>query len=380
MTRSLRAAVLVIALLAGSAAGADAAVLTTGTLTNASGAASSGQVRVYAFGLPSAGESEHAMTLLGTAAAGADGAFSVVATDEAQLSRLAAARGGWLDLTAVGDTPGGQAQWGFTVFVDRPRGTAARVSSVDSVRDTGGVAHAATATTSAPRIRLHATHTVPFALASQFGRCDTKLTTRKPQSETKWAIVGEINNAYNDGTVGTFAYARQKSAETSFGIAQTPDGATFTISGENAITDKGSITFPAATKRYSRKLRTQFEFTKYQVRASSCAVWETEIRATSWKAGTDSTIKQDGLDKCDPAKVTHYEGGGKFDRETSKATRYSRAVEAFGVNLTSTSGFSKNVTLHYDFGGPLSKWHYVCGPDGQQSAMESGRVFSGTRK
>jgi len=145
-----------------------------------------------------------------------------------------------------------------------------------------GVASAASGTSS-PRIKLRADRPVPFAQASQAGRCDTKLRTRKPQSVRKLAVVGEINNAYNDGTWGQFSYARERSAETSFGIAANYEGTTWTISGENLITTKGSAKFPRASKRMSRKLRTLFELTRYQVQRSSCAVWETEIRATSWQ-------------------------------------------------------------------------------------------------
>ena len=60
--------------------------------------------------------------------------------------------------------------------------------------------------------------------------------------------------------------------------------------------------------------------------------------------------------------------------------RFTRAVEAFGVNLTARSGFTENVSLEYVWGGPESKRHFLCGQDGKQSPMESGRVFSGARK
>ncbi len=356
-----------------------AAVLTSGTLENASGAPAAGQVRVYAFELPT-GDATQQMPLLGTASAGPDGQFAVTAVDDSQLLALAAKRGGWLDLTAVGDTPGNQAQWGFTVFVDAPGGTA-RVSTPDAVTTTATAARISAKHPQSPQITLHANRPMPFALAAQAGgTCDTKYRARKPVSMRKLAVVGELNNAYNDGTQGTFSYAREGSAETAFGVAANIKGSTWAISGETMITDQGKITFPQALKRYSRKLRTQFEFTKYQTQASSCAVWETEIRATSWTGGTDSSIKQDGLDACDTAKVQGYEPGATYDRNKGAATRYTRAVEAFGVNLTSRSGFSQNVTLDYAFRGPSGKNHYLCGPDGEQSAMESGRVFSGSKK
>lgn len=357
---------------------ASAAVLTTGTLTNELGANTAGQVRVYAFAVPRGGGVTESPQL-GVGQAGPDGQFTVTAADDGQLLELAGERGGWIDLTAVADTPGRQAQWGFTVFVDAPA-DAARVSSTDAVTTGRGVASTASST-SAPRIKLRADRPVPFAQAAQAGTCDTKLRTRKPQSVRKLAVVGEINNAYNDGTWGQFTYARENSAETSFGIAANYEGSTWTISGENLITTKGSAKFPKMAKRASRKLRTLFEFTRYQVQRSSCAVWETEIRATSWIGGTDSTTKQRGLDKCDPRQVFRgFEGGADFHRENAAAVRYTRAVEAFGVNLTSRTNFSRNVTLDYLFGGHISKQHYLCGPDGKQSPYESGRVFSGARR
>jgi hypothetical protein len=379
MTRSLRALVLAAAVTFAAPAAAHAADLTGGVLTNASGDPSPGQVRVYAFELPRGGEKEHSMPLLGTATAGSDGKFTVTAADDAQLSELALARGGWLDLTALGDTPGSQARWGFTVFVDHPSGVT-RVSSADSAIAAGGQATIAKATTQTPQIRLQATRAVPFALTSQLNHCGWKMESRKPVSVQKLAIVGELNNAYNDGTRGKFTYAREHTAQTSFGIASNYEGVNATISGESLITNKGVLTFPRALKRYSRVLRTKFEFTTYEIKASECAVWEKEVRATAWLGGTDSTTKQNGLDKCDPTKVARYEGGSTFFRERNKATRYTHAVEIKGLNLTSTSGFSNNVTLDYAFGGPPSKLHYICGPNGQQDAMEAGRVMSGTRK
>jgi hypothetical protein len=45
--------------------------------------------------------------------------------------------------------------------------------------------------------------------------------------------------------------------------------------------------------------------------------------------------------------------------------------------LTTQSGFNKHVQLDYAFEGRPGKTHYICGPDGTQSAMEAGRVFSG---
>jgi hypothetical protein len=66
--------------------------------------------------------------------------------------------------------------------------------------------------------------------------------------------------------------------------------------------------------------------------------------------------------------------------ESNRAVRWTVGVEAFGVALTSQSGFSKNVKLSYRFGGSGRKVHRVCGTDGKQAIWQSGRAFSGTRR
>ena len=140
----------------------------------------------------------------------------VNAIDDAQLIRLAKPRGGWIDFVAVADTPGRQARWGFTAFVDAATGTA-RVVSGDAAIGSNGVAATARSSPS-PQIILRADRRAPFAQAAQAGRCDTKLRTRKPESIRKLAIVGELDNAYNDGTVGTYTYARSRTARRGSGL------------------------------------------------------------------------------------------------------------------------------------------------------------------
>jgi hypothetical protein len=66
-----------------------------------------------------------------------------------------------------------------------------------------------------------------------------------------------------------------------------------------------------------------------------------------------------------------------FLRKRNRAVRWTRGAAAFGVYLTTRSGFSENVTLEYRFGGRPRKRHYLCGPDGTSSPYEAGRVFSG---
>ena len=82
-----------------------AAVLTTGQLTGAGRAAVSGEVRVYAWPRR---RRRWSFRCCGSATAAADGRFSVAASDDRALLRLARPRGGWLDFTAVADAAGRQ--------------------------------------------------------------------------------------------------------------------------------------------------------------------------------------------------------------------------------------------------------------------------------
>jgi hypothetical protein len=117
------------------------------------------------------------------------------------------------------------------------------------------------------------------------------------------------------------------------------------------------------------------------VRHDTCAVWDHYIRATGWLLGTDFDTEQAGaLDKCDTRWLGRNGGGGGFVRNANHAVRWTQGAAAFGVWLTTQSGFSRYVTTECKFGGPMSKNHYLCGPDGKQDPSTAGRIFSGARK
>jgi hypothetical protein len=221
------------------------------------------------------------------------------------------------------------------------------------------------------------------AHAAQLGHCKTGYWVKKPVNTPQWAVVGELNNAYNDGTAATFTYARDHTADTDFSVAVSSDGGeTFELHGQTHIGDYGKVVWPTFRRRFARKMRSKFQFTLEAARADTCAVWSEKIHATAWLSGTDFTIKQAGtLDKCDSSWVGGSAGAGsEWERDHNDAVRWTRGVSAFGVELTSQSGFSTHVVTHYVFGGPENKMHYVCGPNGRQSPFLSGRIFSGARK
>jgi hypothetical protein len=363
--------------LLGAAPASAGTVLSSGTLTDAGGLPAPGTIRVYAWP-----HSDRAMKLplVGTAHAGAAGAFTVVARDAEKLLELAQQRNGWLDFTATAETLSGRGEWTFTGFVTRT-GSGVRVASDDATETRAGVARIASHAPE-PGIAIRADRPRPPATAAG-PPCRNERHVTKPRYTRSLAVVGELNNAYNDGTRGRFTYGREHSADTEFGIAMSSDGGdTWFIGGENHISDYGSVTFPPATRRYARKLRTLFEFSHQAARNNTCAVFDHYIRATSWIGGTNSDLRQPGaLNRCQPEYLHGgFAGTSEFHRRRNQAVRWSRGAAAFGVYLTTRSGFSENVSLHYTFGGRPRKRHYLCGADGRSSPYESGRVFSGARK
>jgi hypothetical protein len=370
-----------VALAASSASAAAGPVITSGTLTDPSGNPTFGTVRVYPFPHVSG---RAVLPVLGQAHTGPDGRFAVRASDERLLERFARQRDGYLSFTAVAETAGHRHESTFTGFVARTRDGLRVVDSAATTRR-AGVARIASADAPAPRLTITARVPRPtFAYASQQGQCKNERQVRVTGRSRRSTVVGELNNAYNDGTWGRFTYGRQRYADSWIGVAwDPPDVGDVTVApiieDEEHITDSGRATFPAARRRWSRRLRSTFEYVRLAVRNNTCAAWDVYVRPESWIGDTDSSIKQRGaLNRCDPnAFRGGFEGGSGFWRATSEAVRWTRGVNAFGIKLTSRSGFSENVTLAYRFGGPIRKGHYLCGPDGRQSPYQAGRVFSG---
>ena len=378
MTRPSRALMLALALLLAAPSAASATVLATGTLTNAAGAPSAGEVRVYAWVFPKLGQTRE-MPLLGTATAGSDGRFSVASLNDGLLRSVSGPRDGWVDFTVVGSAGSDIGSWGYTGFVDAPGGTA-RISTADAVIDSGGKARVANAEPRIPELRVRLQHRTPVASASQVQECDWKRHVKAVGSMRKMTVVGEVNNSYNDGSYGTFTYGSDGFTESTIGAASNVKDVGWSIDAEYLIKQEGRVRFAPAKRRYSRKLRTSFEYTKYEIRASECAEPEEHVRATAWIGDSDDSIKQNGLDKCDAKYFNGQNSHDQFFRKDTQAVTYTRAVEAFGINLTSRSGYSKSVTIKYDWRGPENKKHYICGEDGKSSAYSSPRILTGSRK
>lgn len=376
MTKSTAAA-LAIAVTLGVASPTLASMpLVTGQLTDDAGRPVSGPVTVHAWPR----ERGAAMPIVASAVANDEGEFTAHITDPNALQAVAADEDGWVDLLAVSGRAGQTGQWVFTSRIFNVRGTLRSVSIRDAI-DRGG-ARAASAGRP-PRIRIAVPRgrslTSPIAgPASVTGRCNSReVERRRPQSISKWTVIGELNNAYDD-TTAVFNYGRRGHAETSIGVI-VEDATGLHLTGETHMSQGGSIRFPPVKRRYARKLRTKFEYTREQIRVTPCSAWETYIRATAWLGGTDDSVRQSGtLNKCDSKHVGGADQRAKADKYTGHAVRWNRGVEAFGINISAKSGFSENVGMEYRFGTARRKY-YLCAPDGKKSFADAPRVFSGAR-
>lgn len=378
MNRPAAIASIIAATLLLPATAQASAPLVTGQLTDDAGRPVSGPVVVHAWpkerGAP--------MPVVASAIANDRGDFTATITDPEQLSAVAADEGGWVDFLAVSGTGRHTGQWAFTSRIARAGGTLRSVQVRDAI-DSGGARAASVGRP--PRIRL----TLPRGRslsspvagpASITGRCnDRDPERRRATSRAKWAVIGELNNAYSD-TRAVFNYGRHNHAETSFGIAVSKDNEeTFSIGGETHVTNGGSLTFPEVRRRYARKLRTKFEFTREQIRVTPCSAWETYIRVTNWLGGSDDSVKQTKtLNVCDSTYLGGELRGARAEVYSGDAVRWKRGVSVFGVYLTAKSGFSSNVGLEYRFGSTRNRY-YLCGPGGKRGYANAPRVFSGAR-
>jgi hypothetical protein len=357
---------------------ADATTLTSGVLTDKNGHPSAGTVAVY----PSPAKTGK-WPMLGSATAGADGHFRVELADPSVLGKYTRGSGRHRvgDYTAWATlADGSTGTWTFSGIVDG-RGPATRVTDPDSL-STAGAASAAGGT-SAPHIRVPADEPPARERASAAAwpapsECPLVSTEVLGQDDA-WTVIGELNNAYNDGTRAKFTYGTAQETSSHIGVATKLAGGQFSIDGETYIRDRGFVGDRQA-QRYARKVRSGFRYVHLkQVGYGFCTGRTYYTVLADRFLGGKTTRKQRGtLDKCARDVVgSRYDSGGEFHREVNNAVRWTGGVNVFGVGLTTRSGFDRDVQLDYAFEGPPDKKHYICGPDGRQSAMTAGRVFSG---
>jgi hypothetical protein len=127
------------------------------------------------------------------------------------------------------------------------------------------------------------------------------------------------------------------------------------------------VHFAPVRRRYSRMTR--------------CSAWDTYVMAKQWIDGGQERRQRGMLDRCISEALGGFPGARyEFDRYSSNAVCWKQGASAFGVFLTTRSGFSEHVQTHQTFGGRRAKRHYLCGKDGTTSPYTAGRIASGARQ
>lgn len=367
------------------------AVLIAGVVRDEHGAPVAGPVSVSV--MPRDVETGDTYPVVAQGVADASGQFQATVTDAATLSAIADRQEGWVETVTTSDNAASVSSGVRSVRVwddggrlrVTPQSVARRAAENDvtpapvtpmvDLKVAPPIAGGTVRTGKAP-----ACHVTPL-----FKIVDEDVSTG-------WGVVGELNNAYNDGTSATFFYGRAGELTTSVGIAvalsKGKASGSFSIDDMATITKSASVEFPAFKRRLARKLRTGFRY-KRTIEERSCPgrpetlERRTTVRAIAWNGGSNIDVKQPAaLDQCNARvlKNESYAGGTTFTRDRNEAATYIIGGEAFGVALRMQSGYSKNVVSKFSFGGRASKKHYLCGADGVSSATRSGRIFSGAAR
>jgi hypothetical protein len=85
------------------------------------------------------------------------------------------------------------------------------------------------------------------------------------------------------------------------------------------------------------------------------------VTPSSWQLGSRIGAKVAGRFCTSSRGRKEYARNGGFSREKNRAYTYTAAANPWGASLSATSGFSKNVDIHYHFGRNKKVRHYLCG-------------------
>ena len=99
------------------------------------------------------------------------------------------------------------------------------------------------------------------------------------------------------------------------------------------------------------------------------------MRAVRWDGGWGSVKQRRTIRVCRTG-LTPFGGDDTFTTANAAAAIFHAGVHVFGAGLDVQSGFSQYVSLHFRFGGPHRRVHYLCGERGVP-ITEASRIYSG---
>lgn len=341
----------------------------TGRLIDGTGSGVGGEVTIHL------DRESQTQLPVGSAAAGADGAFALQVSPEhaAAVAAEALANGGWVNLDV-------SATDGRFVF----NGPVARKIGVSGWTDGDGDPAPMTITLvpDAPGVTA-----VPTALRSLAG---AQRVEQVPQctllkeaiaQDNRFATIGELHTG--DDQHAFFEYGQQADSHVEVGFST--DGIKWKGNGSVHVqtslgsSNEAGIRFNARAN-FGRLLRSEFRYVKYRYDYFCPFVHKTwfEIRATRWlggaRLGADVTEFNHRCLTTFAQFRSPFAAGTDAFRRSNKALTFGGGASAFGVSLDIRSGFSKWVESHWFF-GRRSSTYWLCGND--DNYLQAKRIFAG---
>jgi hypothetical protein len=337
-------------------------VVARGQLQDANGTPASGTVVAYAWPTNATLDAGDVVKLTPVAwtEIGRDGEFILRATGSPELSRLASANGGYLNLSLEADSADRHQQ----AHISRYLGAGfAGSSSAGAWRESPEI--------QAPPVVLrfedNASQYEARNTATPFHPCFGEyelVETKKVDT-----VVGELNTE-SDTVAARFVYGEGNHADSDISVAAKPNGGRWSLAGTHHIAnDDETRVFKDAVPMERLRISSSFDYHLYR---DQCPNPSYRVVPHGWRTGVTSVPHL--VPDCgrNPYAV-NYEPRTGFRRDKNRSATWSGAAEAFGASLSARSGFSKYVTVEMTFGD--SARHAVCGDD--DTPNKSSHVYTG---
>jgi hypothetical protein len=186
-------------------------------------------------------------------------------------------------------------------------------------------------------------------------------------------IVGELHTAKNQ--TATFTYGTSADSDVAVGFS-VQDTSGWSLSGVAHVSNSlGSSVMWSVDPDFHHVLLSGFHFVKRQT-DNPCLGTRYTVKASAWNGGaTVGATAPDPSRGCRDKRYTkyrsHYSAGGSFRRNSRRAFRFGAAVNVLGLQLSATSGYSKNVVASWKFSGD----GWVCSKT--DFPLRAQRIFAG---
>lgn len=337
-----------------------APVLVSGRLEDATGSPTPGSVAAYAWptNMPMQVGDTVRLTPAAWTHVGPDGTYTLRSPRTPALARLAAANGGYLNLSLESDARGRHQKIHFSRYLGSDQEWYAMARSAWPERPD----LEASPVTLRFDAASFAANDEPQPLHPCWAEFEL-VDTRKAST-----VVGELNPE-EDTIAASFTYGEGNHADSDISIGVKAPSGNWATSGSHhlANSDQGRTVKHAGPMERLR-ISNNFDYHLYRTKCGD----REQIVPHGWRGGVSSVPHL--IPDC--ARSRHddeYERNSAYHRDKNRAGTWEGAVEVFGASLSARSGYSKEVQVFMKFGERPT--HHVCGDNAD--AMHSNFVWTG---